>query len=124
MLCYGIFCRTNSLKGGDILSGDIILKIREAEAEAEKIREAARAEARDRIKDTETRGKKFCAETEARATAENEKKLELIRNKADEMINNNREAAREDSKEATASASLRLRESIRYIIGGVMEECQ
>ena len=73
---------------------------------------------------TEEKGKQLCTETEIRATAENEKKLELIRAKADEMINNNKNSASIDSKAVTDAASLHLREAVRYIIGGVMKECQ
>jgi len=106
------------------LSRDTILKIKEAEAQADKIRAAAQAEASARIKAAEADGKKLCADTELRVFAENEKKLGLIREKAEEMINGNREASEEESKAVTDSASLHLREAVRYIIGGVMEECQ
>lgn len=113
-----------SLKGGEILSRDTILKIKEAEAQADKIRSAAQAEAKARIKAAEERGKKLCADTEVSASAENEEKLVLIRARADEMINSNKESSREESKALTDEAALHLREAVRYIIGGVMEECQ
>lgn len=106
------------------MSRETILKIKEAEAAADKIRVAAETEAKARIKEAEAKGKALCAETEARVSAENEKKLELIRAKADEMINTHKETAKEDSKAVTDAASLHLREAVRYIIGGIMEQCQ
>lgn len=106
------------------MSKEAIMKIKAAEDQANNIRTAADAEAKRRIADTEARGKKFCAETERRVTEENEKKLALIRQKADETVLKSREATLEASKDTTNEAGLHMREAVRYIIGGIMEECQ
>lgn len=112
------------LKGGEILSKETILKIKEAEDKAEQIRASASAQAKTRIADTERLGKRLCEQTELRVTGENEQKLELIREKANEMILHSREAAEAEAKENYGSAGLNMREAVRYIIGGITEQCQ
>ena len=106
------------------MSKEAIMKIKAAEEQANNIRAAADAEAKRRVANTEARGKQFCAETERRVTDENEKKLTLIRQKADETVLKNREATLAASKDTANEAGLHMREAIRYIIGGIMEECQ
>ena len=106
------------------MSKDAIMKIKAAEDQARGIRESAAEEAKRRIQSTELRGKQFCTETERRATEENEKKLALIREKAEQTILKNREATLSASQDAMDEANLHMREAIRYIIGGIMEECQ
>lgn len=112
------------LKGGDILSKETILKIKEAEEQAAQIRASAYAQAKARIAETERLGKRLCEQTEASATEENTKKLELIREKAGETVLNARETAEAEAKEGYSSAGLNMREAIRYIIGGITEQCQ
>ena len=106
------------------MSKEAIMKIKAAEEQANNIRAAAAQEAKRRISDTEARGKKFCADTERRISEENEKKLALIRQKADETVLKNREATLSESQQTANEANLHMREAIRYIIGGIMEECQ
>ncbi|MBQ8140311.1 MAG: hypothetical protein IJ038_01265 [Clostridia bacterium] len=106
------------------MSKETILKIKEAEEQADGIRNAASAEAKRRVSATEAKGKKLCEETELRVTDENKKKLELIRKKADDMILHTKETAEEEARESSNAAGLHLREAVRYIIGGIMEECQ
>lgn len=106
------------------MSKEAILKIKAAEETAENIRASASAEAKKRIRDTEALGKQLCEETERRVTAENEKKLALIREKADETILKSRETTTDESKQTVGEANLHMREAVRYIIGGIMKECQ
>ena len=106
------------------MSKETILKIKEAEKTAEDIRVAAHTEAKTRINAAEQKGKKLCADTERKATEENSKKLELISKKADEMILRTKKSAQNDADESSDAAGSHLREAVRYIIGGIMEECQ
>ena len=106
------------------MSKETILKIKEAEKTAEGIRSSAHAEAKARIKDTEVRGKHLCEQTEQRVAEENRQKLELIKAKADEMILHTRQSAQSEADASADSAGSHLREAVRYIIGGIMEECQ
>ena len=106
------------------MSKETILKIKEAEEKADQIRAAASAQAKNRLKETEALGKKLCEETELKVSAENEKKLALIREKAEEMILHNKAVAKEDAKAESDAAGVHMREAIRYIIGGIMDQCQ
>lgn len=106
------------------MSKEAILKIKAAEETAENIRASASAEAKKRIRDTEALGKQLCEETEHRVTADNEKKLSLIREKADETILRSCENAKGESHKTVDAANLHMREAVRYIIGGIMKECQ
>ncbi len=106
------------------MSKETILKIKEAEEQAESIRANASAQAKARIAETERLGKRLCEQTEARATEENEKKLELIRQKANETVLHSKETAEAEARESHSSAGLNMREAIRYIIGGITEQCQ
>ena len=106
------------------MSKETILKIKEAEDRASAIRSDAMSSAKARIAETERLGKRLCEQTEAKASAENEQKLELIRQKASQTVVNSRESAEAEAKEGFSSAGLNMREAVRYIIGGIMEECQ
>ena len=106
------------------MSKETILKIREAEKAAEDIRAAAHTEAKTRINAAEQKGKRLCEQTEKKATEENARKLELISQKADEMILRTKSSAQKDANDSSDAAGSHLREAVRYIIGGIMEECQ
>ena len=106
------------------MSKDSIIKIRDAEKQADEIRASASVQAKNKIRDAEQLGKRLCEDTELQATRENEKKLALIKEKADEMIARSKDSAKEEAKAETDTANLHMREAIRHIIGGIMEQCQ
>ena len=106
------------------MSKETILKIKEAEEQAQSIRANASAQAKARIAETERLGKRLCEQTEARVSEENKQKLELIRQKAEESVLRSRETAEADAKEDFSAAGINMREAIRYIIGGITEQCQ
>ena len=110
--------------GGDILAKDILIKIREAEAQAQKIREDGALEAKKRLNDAEAAGKRLCEQTDLRANAENAEKLKLMRDKAQEMTEKNRSAAISEAKDVISAADHNMREAVRLIVGGVMDKCQ
>ena len=115
---------TYPLKGGEILSKEVILKIKEAEEKADSIRSSASLQAKNKIKNAEAEGKRLCEAAEASAIAENEKKLQLIREKANNMIESSRDSAKQEAKADTDAANIHMREAVRYIIGGITEKCQ
>lgn len=112
------------MKDGEILSKEIIFKIREAETKAEKIKDEASLRAKNMIRDADAAGKKLCETTEASCASENAEKLRKIQEKADELIVKSTQKAEENAKELTSDAELRMREAIRLIIGGVTAQCQ
>ena len=109
---------------GCILSKEIILKIKEAEAEAQKIRNDASAEAAQRVRRAETDGKKLCEKAEADAAKVNREKLSITAERADDLLGRAKEDAQKEAEELRESAEFNLREAVRLIVAGVYEQCQ
>jgi vacuolar-type H+-ATPase subunit H len=106
------------------LSKEIILKIKETEATAQKIRSDAAAEAAERIKKAEADGKKLCERAEADAERINRDKLKIAAQRADGVVENAKTNATDEANEARESAEFNIREAVRLIIAGVYEQCQ
>ena len=106
------------------MSKEIILKIKAAEAEAQKIRNDAADEAAARIRRAETEGKKRCDKAEADAAAINREKLSITSDRADELLKRAKASANTEVAAFKVSAEFNLREAVRFIIAGVEEQCQ
>ncbi len=106
------------------MSKETVAKIRDAEAQAEKIRNDAAAEAKAKIQKAHTDGKKLCERAEADAARENAKKLAITQQKADELLNSVRAESAESASAKREEAEFNMREAVRYIISGVDEQCQ
>ena len=106
------------------MSKEIITKIKEVEAEAAQIKNAARDEARARVLKAESEGKKLYETTQRQAQELNAKRLELTREKADELMQGVREDALAEAAKMRDEAQFNMREAIRFIILGVNEQCQ
>lgn len=106
------------------MSKEIILKIKETEATAQKIRSDAAAEAAERIKKAEADGKKLCERAEADAERINRDKLKIAAQRADGVVGNAKTNATDEANEARESAEFNIREAVRLIIAGVYEQCQ
>ncbi len=111
--------------GGErILSKEIILKIKEAEAEAERIRNDAVVEAAARVRRAEDEGKRLCERAEAEALKVNRAKLEIASERADAVIGDAKQTALAEANAARESAEFNIREAVRLIVAGVYEQCQ
>ena len=106
------------------MSKEMILKIQNAEAEARSIREEATAEAKERIRCAESAGKLLCKEAEAEAIRTNEEKLRLTREKADELLDRSRREAEAQAKLLMKAGEPYVKDAVKMIIGGMMEQCQ
>ena len=106
------------------MSKEIILKIKEAEAEAQKIRNDAADEATARIRRAEIEGKKRCDKAEAEAAAINREKLNITSDRANELLKRAKDSAEAEAVALRESAEFNLREAVRFIIAGVEEQCQ
>lgn len=106
------------------MSKDLIAKIKEAEAEAEKIRADAAEEAKERIRRAEAEAALFCENAEKEAERENAKKLGLTREKADELLERSAETAKEEAREIRVAASPYTKEAVRLVTEGVWKLCQ
>ena len=114
----------NTCKGGEILSKDAIRKIREAEAEAAEIRARGAERAKEILRAAEEKGARLCAEAEEQAVRENRQKLDLTRQKAEELLEKTREEARTEAAEIRQAGEDRTRDAVRMIVGGLYELCQ
>ena len=106
------------------MSKEVILKIRDAETEAARIRAEAAQEAKSRIHHAEQMGAVFCERMEQEATAENAEKLRLTAQKADELLSRTKQEAKAESDALLAAGETYLADAVRMIIGGIFETCQ
>ena len=107
-----------------ILSKEIISKIKEAEAQAQKIRSDAQDEAKNRIRVAEANGKKLCEDTENRIRKQNKEKLDVAKSRADDVLDKARESSEAEAEAMREAAEFNMREAVRAIIAGVNEQCQ
>ena len=106
------------------MSKEIVLKIKETEAEAEAIRNNSVLEAAARIRRAEADGRALCEKAEADAAKINGAKLNMASDRADSVIANARENALAEAEKAREGAEFNIREAVRLIIAGVYEQCQ
>ena len=106
------------------MSRAMIEKIKEVETEAQRIRAEAEEEAKERIRQAEAVGRLLCAEAETQARASNAEKLEMTRRKADELLVRARRESAARTQSLTEADESFMRDAVRLIIGGIMEQCQ
>ncbi len=106
------------------MSKELISKIKEAEAEASRIKNSARDEAKARIQKAESDGKKLCDDTAKSVEKADGQKIKLTQQKADELLVSVREETNESAKKMQEAAEFNMREAVRFIISGVNEQCQ
>ena len=106
------------------MSKEIILKIKEAEAEAQKIRDEASAEATARIRRAQNDGKAMCERAQNEAERVNRSKLNIASERADAVLESVKSEAIAEAQAARESAEFNIREAVRLIIAGVYEQCQ
>lgn len=106
------------------MAKDIILKIKAAEAEAQKIRADAENTVKERVRNAHEMGKILCENAEEEATRVNAEKLKLTSRKADELLENSRKVAEEEANAVADACMSHMEEAVRVIIEGVFEECR
>ena len=106
------------------MSKEAILKIKRAEAEADKIRTDAAETAKDMVRRAEAEGKRLCEKTEADALRINQEKLRATEEKIDMLLEEKRAQTEKEMREKVFSAELNMREAIKTIVGEVMDQCQ
>ena len=106
------------------MSKEIIEKIKEAEAEANRIRQTAAEQAKERVRHAEEVGVLLCNKLEEDAVRENAEKLRLTREKAEELRSRTERDARAEAEQLIAATEVYMADAVRMIIGGIMEQCQ
>ena len=106
------------------MSKDAITKIKEAEAEAQKIRADAADSVKEKLRSAEAEGKRMCAEAEAEAVRVNAEKISTTRQKLDTIMSEKRAVAEKSAGDTARSAELNMRDAVKMIVGEVMKQCQ
>ena len=106
------------------MSKQAILKIKEAEATAQKLRADAEAEAKRRVREAETEAKRLLATTEAEAERINKERLRLTAERADALIQEGEKSAGEAALEVARACEPFMDNAVKLIIEGVFEQCR
>ncbi len=106
------------------MSKEVILKIKQTEAEAEKIRSDASDRAKEKLRNAEVLGMALCEKAENDAVRENAEKLRLTREKAEELLERSRQEAQKEKDRLRAQGAPYMGDAVRLIIGGIFEKCQ
>lgn len=106
------------------MSKDAIKRIREAEAEAEKIRADAVEAAKEKIRRTEAEGKLLCSKAETDATKVNSEKLAVAEQMISKSLEEKKTAAEKSALAEISKAELNMRDAVKIIVGEVMKQCQ
>ena len=106
------------------MSKQAILKIKEAEATAQKIRADAETEAKRRVREADAEAKRLMASTEAEAERINKERLRLTAERAESLMQEGAQSAGEAAIEVARSCEPFMDNAVKLIIEGVFEQCQ
>ncbi len=97
------------------LSKEAISRVLEAEAEANAIRERARAEAREKVSACETACARENEEVVARTAADMKARREMVRERSEALITQSREEVEADIETIRATSAEKMREAVKHI---------
>ena len=106
------------------MSKEIVAKIREVEAQAEKIKKDAGEEAKRRVQTAEIEGKQSFEREVHKIESLNAERIEATKNKSSELMQDIRDNAVSDAEKMRDEAEFNMREAIRFIVSGVTQQCQ
>lgn len=106
------------------MSKETIMRIKNAEAQAEQIRADATDEARERIRNAELAASVLCEQAANEAADRNAEKLRLTRQRADEVLAKSRKDAQKEADMLAKASAPYMGDAVRLIIGGIFEKCQ
>ena len=106
------------------MSKEIVSKIRDAEAQAEKIKREASEEAKKRVQQTELDCKQKFDKEVQKIDELNAQRIEATKNKSSELMQNVKDDATAAANKMREEAEFNIREAVRFIISGVKQQCQ
>ena len=106
------------------MSRESILKLKDAEAQAERIVEDAKRKAAAMIENAEKSGRALCALAEENAVKEAEGAMETIRERTAEASERVSADAHEEVEAMRKEAFLRKRSAEKIVIRGLMSKCR
>ena len=106
------------------MAKESIRKIRDAELAAANITADAEKKAADTVYIAEQRGKAHLEKTLRDAEADKKQKLDEIRLLTEEKLNSSRDEAEKAAKQLRRIARPHVRDAVKLIIQGIIEQCQ
>ena len=106
------------------MSRESILKIQEAETQAEALIERARVQAQEMIANAEAKGKALCEQTEVETTEQMRGLLLQLREKTDEMDGRAMADSEEENPLIRKNARLNRKIAEKIIIRGLDTKCR
>lgn len=106
------------------MSRESILKVKEAEARAERIVEEAKERAHAMIESAQKEGIALCARTEENAVRESKASMQLLREKTAETLERVNADAEQEVEAMRKEAFLRKRSAEKIVIRGLMSKCR
>ena len=106
------------------MSRESILKIKEAEARADRLIAGAKEQAQEMLRQAEAEGQALCDKTERECTAELSAMLGQLRERTLQMRERMEAEAREEAEALEASVSLRRKVAEKIIVGGLGRICR
>ena len=106
------------------MSKEIVSKIRDVEAQAEKIKREAGEEAKRRVQQAELESKQRFNKEVQKIEMLNAQRIEATKNKSSELMQSVKDDATAAANKMREEAEFNLREAIRFIISGVKQQCQ
>lgn len=106
------------------MSRATILKIKEAEEQAQQIRSQARDSAKQMIEKAERDGKELLATTEQRTLSECRAKLAECREEAQRELDKERCALEAEAEKMTLAAENHRKNAVKILVWGISDQCQ
>ncbi len=106
------------------MSRESILRVKDAEAKAERIVEDAKIRANAMIEEAEKKGRAMCVAAEEAATKEADLAMTMLRERTAETMERVNNDAHDEVEEMRKEAFLRRRSAEKIVIRGLMSKCR
>lgn len=106
------------------MSKETILKIKEAEAKAKEIRDAAHVRARELYAETQQKSEADRIALEQETERELRERLDDMRTRSEEIVARSLEVAKAEAEQMNNLAKTHLEEAVKAVVWGIREQCQ
>ncbi len=106
------------------MSKEAVMKVKEAEAEAQKIVSDAIEQGKLAVARAEEEAERSCEEYELKITEEYDRSVELVKTDAAKIVEKNKIATDSEMQTLEEQARLRMSDAVRIVIKGIVSECQ
>ena len=106
------------------MTTDTVTRIKNAEAEADRLVERARADAAQTLRDAQTDGERRIKDESEKLRRKFDDEVAAAENEAASLCNEEEIAAYSDADKFKKDASARLTDAVRFIVGGIIGKWQ